>query len=98
MSEGASEGFDVLCDPPVAWAEIDEHHLIFALVNQFRQGFDEQDSLRGREVAAKDGILLGVGVAAHGAMHLAQGFGVGDVVADDVAVTHLQTHLVQNGG
>jgi len=41
MREGASEGFDALCGPPVAWTEIDEHNLIFALVEEFRQGFDE---------------------------------------------------------
>src|SRR5947209_3274402 len=85
----APKSFYVLLHMPVLRPEIDEHDLILAMVNDLRQRLNEQDALRRREVATEDGVLQGVAEAAHSAVDAAQATRICNVIADNVAVTHL---------
>ena len=41
MVERATKGFNVLLHVPISWAKVDEHYLIFAVIDDLCQSFDQ---------------------------------------------------------
>jgi hypothetical protein len=70
------------------WSEVDEEHLIVAVVDQFTQDVPALREVDGRELAFEDRVLQVVPEIAHGLEDLAEALAVVNVVADEVGGSH----------
>jgi hypothetical protein len=69
-------------------SEIDEQNLIVVVINDFSQFRPECDQFTSRQSAFEHRELQVIAPTAHGLEHVAQPFGVRDVVANDIGIAH----------
>src|SRR5208337_928014 len=73
---------------PLRRSQVNEEHLVVAMVNQLPQRMPAFRKINRRELALEDRVLQVVAKITHGLEDLPQPLVVADVVADEVSVTH----------
>jgi hypothetical protein len=68
--------------PPLAWAEVDEEHLVVAMVDQFTKHMPAIGEVNRSELALENRVLKMVPKITHGFEDFAEAFVIADVVAD----------------
>lgn len=83
-----SEEFDALLGGLVCAAQADDHDPVLSYVDKLAKSVQQQHVLGRGKVALEDRVLNGVAEPVQLAEYHAQALGIGDVVADQVAVAH----------
>jgi hypothetical protein len=87
-SYSATKRFDTYKRPSLCRAEVDEHYLVFTMVDNGCQRLKEQHAFRRRKDAAKNGILQRLSVPTHGAMDAPEPLWIGDIIGNNVTRPH----------
>jgi len=74
--------------PPLSWAEVNEKHLVFVVLDDLGERMPALGQIDRRELALEDRVLQVVAEIPHGLEDLAKPLVVADVVADKVGVSH----------
>jgi hypothetical protein len=70
--------------PTFGWAQVNEQHLVFIMVNDSRQRRPASNQIARRELALEYGVLQMVAIATHGLEDLAKALVVRNVVTDQI--------------
>jgi hypothetical protein len=70
--------------PTFGWAQVNEQHLVFIMVNDSRERHPASNQIARRELAFEYGVLQMVAIATHGLKDLAKALVVRNVVTDQI--------------
>ena len=96
-SIGDAESGDDAVAASFGGSEVDEEDLVFIVIDDAGEFGAAADDVAGGELAFEDGVLEVVAVAAHGFEDFAEALVVGDVVADEVGLSHVVGGLLSEG-
>ncbi len=73
---------------PLGWPQVNEQHLVLAVVNLVAESRPALGQVGRRELALEDRVLQVVAEIPHGLKDLTEPLVVGDVVADENRISH----------